>query len=124
MRDLKPENILLNSYGHCVLADFGLSKDFGYRGEPKPLHVVTYPGRGVLPPWAGKGAGSVRLAPRGVKKLVVDRAYSFASCRRCKLVVADDRSEHPSISLPRLSNEQSILMLSIGGLWASLCLKQ
>jgi serine/threonine protein kinase len=28
-RDLKPENILLNHAGHCVIADFGLSKDFG-----------------------------------------------------------------------------------------------
>ncbi|AAZ10279.1 AGC family serine/threonine kinase, putative [Trypanosoma equiperdum] len=27
-RDLKPENILLTGDGHCVLADFGLSKDF------------------------------------------------------------------------------------------------
>ncbi|ESL06594.1 serine/threonine protein kinase [Trypanosoma rangeli SC58] len=27
-RDLKPENILLSGDGHCVLADFGLSKDF------------------------------------------------------------------------------------------------
>ncbi|KAG8346643.1 hypothetical protein TRVL_02527 [Trypanosoma vivax] len=27
-RDLKPENILLSADGHCVLADFGLSKDF------------------------------------------------------------------------------------------------
>lgn len=28
-RDLKPENILLSHAGHCILADFGLSKDFG-----------------------------------------------------------------------------------------------
>ena len=28
-RDLKPENILLSRDGHCILADFGLSKDFG-----------------------------------------------------------------------------------------------
>lgn len=27
-RDLKPENVLLSGEGHCVLADFGLSKDF------------------------------------------------------------------------------------------------
>ena len=26
-RDLKPENIVLDQTGHCLLTDFGLSKD-------------------------------------------------------------------------------------------------
>jgi len=60
-----------------VLADFGLSKDFGYRGEPKPFHVVTYPGQPELPPWAGKGAASMRTMAHGEKRLVMDKAYSF-----------------------------------------------
>jgi serine/threonine protein kinase len=33
-RDLKPENILMSRDGHIVLADFGLSKDFGEQGSP------------------------------------------------------------------------------------------
>ncbi|WWD04309.1 hypothetical protein V865_002378 [Kwoniella europaea PYCC6329] len=77
VRDLKPENILLNAKGHAVLADFGLSKEFSYRGEPKPIHVVTYPGQPALPPWAGQGAGSLRTLASGQKKLMVDKAYSF-----------------------------------------------
>ncbi|ORY34907.1 kinase-like domain-containing protein [Naematelia encephala] len=77
VRDLKPENILLNSKGHAVLADFGLSKEFPYRGEPKKLHVVTYPGQPPLPEWAGAGAASSRLMPDGSRRLVVDRADSF-----------------------------------------------
>ncbi|OXB37020.1 AGC-group protein kinase [Cryptococcus neoformans] len=77
VRDLKPENILLNAKGHAVLADFGLSKEFAYRGDPKPIHVVTYPGQKELPVWAGKGAGSYRPQASGGGKLVVDKAYSF-----------------------------------------------
>ncbi|WVF68608.1 hypothetical protein IAT40_003378 [Kwoniella sp. CBS 6097] len=77
VRDLKPENILLNAKGHAVLADFGLSKEFSYRGDPKPVHVVTYPGQPELPPWAGAGAGSVRTLASGQQRLMIDKAYSF-----------------------------------------------
>lgn len=77
LRDLKPENILLNASGHCVIADFGLSKEFDYRGEPQPLHVPLYQGEMVLPHWAGAGAGSLRLSPAGKKRIVMDRAWSF-----------------------------------------------
>jgi protein-serine/threonine kinase len=77
LRDLKPENILLNSAGHCVIADFGLSKAFDYRGEPQPLHVPLYQGEMVLPHWAGKGMGSIRAGSTGKKRIVMDRAWSF-----------------------------------------------
>ncbi|OCF46086.1 AGC protein kinase [Kwoniella heveanensis CBS 569] len=77
VRDLKPENILLNTKGHAVLADFGLSKEFSYRGDPKPVHVVTYPGQPELPRWAGAGAGSMRTLASGQQRLMIDKAYSF-----------------------------------------------
>ncbi|KAK4685391.1 hypothetical protein P7C73_g4760, partial [Tremellales sp. Uapishka_1] len=77
VRDLKPENILLNAKGHAVLADFGLSKRFPYRGDPQPVHVASYPQEPVLPAWAGGGAGSLRLQPNGEWKTVIDRAYAF-----------------------------------------------
>lgn len=79
LRDLKPENVLLNSTGHAVLADFGLSKEFGYRGPPEAVHVPWYPGQPVLPVWAGAGAGSWRVDHHGVERLVVDRSQSFVS---------------------------------------------
>nr|ODN91161.1 AGC protein kinase [Cryptococcus depauperatus CBS 7841] len=77
VRDLKPENILLNAKGHAVLADFGLSKEFPYRGEPKPVHVFTSPDQPGLPTWAGKGIGSYRMTGVGGGKLNIDKAYSF-----------------------------------------------
>ncbi|WVR08215.1 hypothetical protein IAU60_005262 [Kwoniella sp. DSM 27419] len=76
-RDLKPENILLNAHGHAVLADFGLSKEFGYRGSPEPVYVVLYPGQICPPSWAGAGAGSLRKDSTGGDRITIDRAYSF-----------------------------------------------
>ncbi|CAK9784900.1 kinase-like protein [Cutaneotrichosporon oleaginosum] len=74
VRDLKPENILLNWHGHAVLADFGLSKSFGYRGEPIPVKLPPdyIEGKGTPPIYAGKGFGSYRNG-----ELTWDRAYSF-----------------------------------------------
>ncbi|KAL1408256.1 hypothetical protein Q8F55_005062 [Vanrija albida] len=74
VRDLKPENILLNWHGHAVLADFGLSKSFGYRGDPVPVKLPAdyIDGKGDPPPHAGKGFGSYRKG-----ELTWDRAFSF-----------------------------------------------
>ncbi|GMK57587.1 hypothetical protein CspeluHIS016_0404210 [Cutaneotrichosporon spelunceum] len=74
VRDLKPENILLNWHGHAVLADFGLSKSFGYRGDPIPVKLPPdyIEGKGTPPIYAGKGFGSYRNG-----ELTWDRAYSF-----------------------------------------------
>ncbi|KAK8849516.1 hypothetical protein IAR55_004850 [Kwoniella newhampshirensis] len=77
VRDLKPENVLLNHQGHAILADFGLSAKFSYRGLPRPMHVVTYARQPVLPYWAGAGAGSIRNVNGVRQKVVMDKAYSF-----------------------------------------------
>ena len=72
-----------------MLADFGLSKKFAYRGEPKPLHIVQYSGQPQVPEWAGKGAASMRTLPSGQSRLVVDRANSFVSNSFVTQYVAD-----------------------------------
>lgn len=81
MRDLKPENVLLNSSGHAVLVDFGLAKQFPYRGDAKRLPVVVFPDQPPLPEWAGAGAGSLRMQADETERLVLDGAYSFVSHR-------------------------------------------
>jgi protein-serine/threonine kinase len=77
VRDIKPENILLKSDGHAVLADFGLSKQFSYRGQPAAVTIPIYPGQPPLPYWAGAGLGSVRPNYNGRHRVMIDRAESF-----------------------------------------------
>jgi serine/threonine protein kinase len=79
VRDLKPENILLNASGHCVLADFGLSKEFAFRGEPRPITLPQYAGRETPREWAGQGICSMRRTLSGTQKIAIDRANSFVS---------------------------------------------
>lgn len=43
-RDLKPENILLSGDGHCVLSDFGLSKDLLERKERDAQRTYSFVG--------------------------------------------------------------------------------
>ena len=81
MRDLKPENVLLNASGHAVLADFGLAKQFPYRGDAKGIHVEWVSGQPPLREWAGAGVGSSRLQPDGSTKLAMDWAHSFVCIR-------------------------------------------
>ncbi|KAM9926840.1 hypothetical protein OXX59_002961 [Metschnikowia pulcherrima] len=42
-RDLKPENCLLNSAGHLVLTDFGLSKNIGNDGDADCRSIIGTP---------------------------------------------------------------------------------
>lgn len=61
-----------------MLADFGLSKSFGYRGDPIPVKIPAdyIEGKGTPPEYAGRGFGSYRKD--GDKwNLTWDRAFSF-----------------------------------------------
>ncbi|GAA5863793.1 hypothetical protein JCM3774_001160 [Rhodotorula dairenensis] len=42
-RDLKPENVLISATGHCVLTDFGLSKDFGHDRRARGSEIAGLP---------------------------------------------------------------------------------
>lgn len=43
-RDLKPDNIVLNEDGHCLLTDFGLSKEgvHGFAGKEAKSFCGSY----------------------------------------------------------------------------------
>lgn len=59
-RDLKPENVLISATGHCVLTDFGLSKDFGHDRKARQSEVAGLPPR---PYWLNQAARSVSTPP-------------------------------------------------------------
>lgn len=59
-RDLKPENVLISATGHCVLTDFGLSKDFGHRPETPGSQATGLPPR---PHWLQHSTRSASTPP-------------------------------------------------------------